>query len=429
MKKIDYPEIGESIFLETLPNGLPISIIPKPGYSRCYAFFATNYGGADRRFRHGGEFIDTPAGVAHFLEHKMFDMPNGENTLAVLEANGASPNAYTSSGITAYYFESTRNFDENLRTLLRFVSTPYFTPESVAKEQGIIAQEIRMYEDDPGSVVFEELMKSLYAHHPIRDSVAGTVESIAEITDETLYACHKVFYNPSNMCLCVVGDVDPEQVKQAALDVLPAEGGEVPGRDYGEEENLLPIRTRFTKAMEVSAPQFMIGAKAHCPVEGIDLLRQKLVSGASINYLLGQSSVLYNKLYADGLLNTDFFCEAYYSSGTLTLLTGGESCDPEAVFEAICAEVDSIRENGLDDALFSRMRKAAYGSRIRALANFSGLCASMADSAFSGYNCLDSFAVARSVTNEEVYKFITENFARERLCLSVIVPLGGEKEE
>lgn len=429
MKKIDYPEIGESIFLETLPNGLSVSIIPKPGYTRCYAFFATNYGGADRRFRHGGEFIDTPAGVAHFLEHKMFDMPNGENTLAVLEANGANPNAYTSSGITAYYFESTRNFDENLRTLLRFVSTPYFTPESVAKEQGIIAQEIRMYEDDPGSVVFEELMKSLYSHHPIRESVAGTVESISEITDETLYACHKVFYNPGNMCLCVVGDVDPEEVKRAALEVLPAQCGEVPGRDYGEKENLLPQRTRFEKAMEVSAPQFMLGAKAACSEAGPELLRQKLVAGASIGYLLGQSSVLYNKLYADGLLNTDFFSEAYYSSGTLTLLAGGESSDPEAVFEAICAEVERIKTEGLDEALFSRLRKAAYGARIRALSNFGGLCASMADSAFSGYNCLDSFAAARCVESQDVYEFITENFARERLSLSVIVPLGGEKEE
>lgn len=428
MKKIDYPDIGESIFLDTLPNGLKISIIPKPGYTRCYAFFATNYGGADRRFRLGGEFVDTPAGVAHFLEHKMFDMPNGENTLAVLEANGANPNAYTSSGITAYYFESTTNFYENLNILLRFVSTPYFTPESVAKEQGIIAQEIRMYEDDPGSVVFEELMKSLYAHHPIRDCVAGTVESIAEISADTLYDCHKVFYNPGNMCLCVVGDVDAEKVRAAALEILPDDGGEVPGRDYGEEETLLPLRTRFKKAMEVSAPQFMIGAKAPCCDGGPELLSHKLVSGASFNYLLGQSSPLYNKLYADGLLNTDFFCEAYYACGTLTLLTGGESNDPEAVFEAICAEVDRIKVEGIDEALFTRLRKAAYGSRIRALSNFSGLCSSMADSAFSGYNCLDSFAAVRKLTSDDIYKFITENFARERLSMSVIVPLAEDKE-
>ncbi|MGI5986302.1 MAG: EF-P 5-aminopentanol modification-associated protein YfmH, partial [Oscillospiraceae bacterium] len=220
MQKSYFEKIDETLISEVLPNGLKINIIPKPQFSKSFAMFATNYGGADRRFKLADRWIDTPAGVAHFLEHKMFDMPDG-NALNVLSSRGASPNAFTSSGITAYYFESTNSFEENLRTLLSFVSTPYFTPESVQKEQGIIGQEIRMVEDNPSYVVYNNLMRCLYAENPVRDSVAGTVESIAEITHETLYHCHKVFYNPSNMTLSVVGNVDPESVIKMALEMLP----------------------------------------------------------------------------------------------------------------------------------------------------------------------------------------------------------------
>ena len=184
MNKREFPGVGETLYSDVLPNGLRLFVVPKPGYAKSYAFFATNYGGADRRFQLAGEWIDTPAGVAHFLEHKMFDMPDGY-ALAVLSANGASPNAYTSTAMTAYHFESTEGFYENLDTLLGFVSTPYFTPESVQKEQGIIGQEIRMTEDNPEFVVYYELLKCLLEHNPVRDSVAGTVESIAEITDQT----------------------------------------------------------------------------------------------------------------------------------------------------------------------------------------------------------------------------------------------------
>ena len=422
MQKTEYPSIGETLYRDTLPNGLRISVVTKPGYTRCFAFFATNYGGADRRFRLGGEYIDTPMGVAHVLEHKMFDMPDGDNALSTLAANGAQPNAYTASGITAYHFESTANFDENLRVLLRFVSTPYFTDESVAKEQGIIGQEIRMCEDDPDYVIYNELMRCLYDHHPVRDSVAGTIESIAEITPQTLYDCHKIFYNPGNMALTVVGDVDPEAVRAAAVEILPAEAGEIPGRDYGTPEAPAPVRTRFSRAMEVSAPQFLIGAKL-APAEGGDaLLRQKLLSGMALNYLYSQSSPFYSRLYQQGLLNTDFFVDTDDAANTSTLFAGGESRDPEAVFTAFAAEAKKAADEGLDPAYFSRMKKAAYGARVRALSSFSGLCAALADAEFGGYRCLDSFAVSESITAEELRGFIRENLSEERLAMSVITP-------
>jgi predicted Zn-dependent peptidase len=184
MKSKGYDLIREQVYSEKLENGLSIFVIPKRGYNKRFAFFATNYGGADRRYKLAGQWLDTPMGVAHFLEHKMFDTRDG-NALTDLSANGASPNAFTSSDITAYHFECTEKFEENLEILLSFVSVPYFTPESVQKEQGIIGQEIRMTEDDPDYAVYYGLMKALYKHNPLRDSVAGTVESIAQITTDT----------------------------------------------------------------------------------------------------------------------------------------------------------------------------------------------------------------------------------------------------
>jgi len=211
MKLTDHMQINEQVYSGALPNGLSVFVIPKPGFHKKYAFFATDYGGVDRRFKLSDSWIDTPAGVAHFLEHKMFDTEDG-NALELLSANGASPNAYTSTDITAYHFECIDKFYENLETLLSFVSVPYFTPDSVEKEKGIIAQEILMIEDDPDYCLYYGLLRSLFKSNPVRDSVAGTVESIVKITSDTLYDCHKTFYAPSNMALCVVGDVDPMMV-------------------------------------------------------------------------------------------------------------------------------------------------------------------------------------------------------------------------
>ena len=235
MDRREYPNIGETLYSSVLPNGLRLNVVPKKGFSTRYAVFAADYGGAHRRFTLDGKAIDTPAGVAHFLEHKMFDLPNGDNALNILSANGADPNAFTSSGVTCYYFSCTEGFEENLRMLLHFVSTPYFTAETVSKEQGIIGQEIRMGEDSPDSAVYYNLMEQLYSHHPIRDRVAGTLESIAQISHETLYNCHRAFYAPSNMALCVEGDVDPGTIETIALEVLGRDCAPVPVADFGPE--------------------------------------------------------------------------------------------------------------------------------------------------------------------------------------------------
>ena len=418
-----FANIGETEYTEHLPNGLTVHVVTKPGYTKSYAFFATNYGGADRRFRLGGTWIDTPAGVAHFLEHKMFDTPDGGNALNILSANGASPNAYTSSGITAYHFESTDGFYENLRCLLDFVSVPYFTAESVQKEQGIIGQEIRMIEDDPGFCVYQNLMQSLYAHNPVRESVAGTVESIAKITEQTQYDCHRVFYIPSTMTLCVVGDVDPGKVIAIAREVLPKTPGEVPARDYGPAEDAQPVTSRCEVRMSVSAPQFLIGAKV-APETGAARLRQALTGQLALHALLGRSSPFYTKLYADGLLTTDFGYELDYTAGTATVILGGESRDPEAVFAALAEQVDGIARNGLDEDLFLRAKRLDFGARLRALGSFSSLCAALADGQFAGYDYLDAFRVAEEIDRESVARFITEHLAEGRIAMSVVRPAG-----
>ena len=258
MEKLEFARVGETMYHEKLENGLNVFVFPKPDFQKGYAFFATNYGGMDMRFCLGGEWHDTPAGVAHYLEHKMFDTQEG-NALQDLAANGASPNAFTSNDITGYYFDSTEKFEENLRILLSFVSVPWFTQESVDKERGIIGQEIGMYDDDPDWKVFINLMTALYQNHPIRVNVAGSVESISHITADTLYACHKAFYDPANMVLCVAGPVDPERICQVAREILPKEAGPIAVKDYGEREAPQAAQNYIEERMEVSAPLFKMG--------------------------------------------------------------------------------------------------------------------------------------------------------------------------
>lgn len=295
-------ERPENVWAATLPNGLRVRVLCKPDFQRSYAVFATCYGGADRRFRVGDTWTDTPAGVAHYLEHKLFDMPDGSDALLTLSENGADPNAFTSTNMTAYYFSCTDGFEENLRTLLRFVSTPYFTDASVAKEQGIIAQEIRMGEDDPDRAVWRNLMRCLLARDGARDAVAGTVESIAEITPETLYACHRAFYAPSNMVLCAVCRDTPERVAAIAAEILPPECSPVPAADHGEPEDMTPADARMRVELAVSAPQMLLGAKFRPAEKGEARLRQTLTAELALQAAFGEATAFYNDLYRAGLL-------------------------------------------------------------------------------------------------------------------------------
>ena len=424
MEKLSYPALGETLVTGILPNGLRILVAPKPGFRRSHAIFATRYGGADRRFRLGDRWIDTPAGVAHFLEHKMFDMPDGRNVLAELSSRGASPNAYTGSSVTGYHFTCTEDFYVNLDTLLTYVSTPWYTEESVQKEQGIIGQEIRMYENDPGSVGYHRLMEILYEHHPVRENVAGTVESISGITPDTLYNCHKVFYNPNNMVLCCVGDVDPEAVAAAAERILPREPGERPERDYGPPESPLPREHRTEREMEVSLPVFYMGAKLFAPENGTDRLRFRLLAELALDELAGPSSGLYNELYARGLLSRDFGFDVDDAAGTMTVLMAGESRDPEAVADALAERVERIAHRGMDAAAFDRCRRARYGLELGGLDRFSGYAGALYRGCMDGWNALDVFDLLQGLTAEDAAAFLCSSLTPERTAMSVIRPAG-----
>ena len=421
MEKKLYERIGEEVFRATLPNGLPVYIVPKKGFSRKYALFATRYGGMDMRFEKDGQWLDTPAGIAHYLEHKMFDTEEG-NALQELAKNGAEPNAFTSNAITCYYFDATEKFYESLEILLSFVSVPYFTDESVQKEQGIIAQEIGMIEDNPEWQVYKQLMQALYHTSPARTPVAGSVESISHITAQTLYDCHKAFYTPANMCLVVVGDVKPERIIASANQILPAKSGPLIRRDYGAEEELTAAEHFVSAAMEVSMPTFLMGFK--CPPQhgGEQQHRFTAIGELACDVLMGESSPLYARLYAEGLINGSFGAAFDLLPGASYVYAGGDSKDPQAVAEAILAEAQRLVSQGVDGNYYRRVVNANFGAALKALNSFESIAVSMAEGCFQGYDPYRFPEVYDSITVEDVLDFLRQNMTRDHMALSVITP-------
>ena len=421
MEKKLYERIGEEVFHTTLPNGLPVYIVPKKDFLRKYALFATRYGGMDMRFEKDGQWLDTPAGIAHYLEHKMFDTEDG-NALQELAKNGAEPNAFTSNAITCYYFDATDKFYESLEILLSFVSIPCFTDESVQKEQGIIGQEIGMIEDNPEWQVYKQLMQALYHTSPARTPVAGSVESISHITAQTLYDCHKAFYTPANMCLVVVGDVKPERIIAAANQILPAKSGPLIRRDYGAEEELTAAEHFVTAAMEVSMPTFLVGFK--CPPQhgGEEQHRFTAIGELACDVLMGESSPLYARLYAEGLINGSFGAAFDLLPGASYVYAGGDSKDPQAVAEAILAEARRLVSEGVDGDYYRRVVNANFGAALKALNSFESIAVSMAEGCFQGYDPYRFPEVYDSITVEDVLDFLRRNMTRDHMALSVITP-------
>lgn len=418
-----YESIGESVYRQTLENGLEICVVPKPEHAKCYAFFATRYGGMDTRFQLDGTWLDTPAGIAHYLEHKMFDTKEG-NALQELAKNGAEPNAFTSNAMTGYYFDSTAHFEKNLEILLSFVSVPYFTEESVAKEQGIIGQEIRMIEDNPDWQIYTRMLQAMYHTSTARTSIAGTVESISHITAETLYDCHKAFYNPANMILTVVGNVDPIHVVDLAQRILPRTGGPVIARDYGAEAETVALReTRLE--MEVSCPQFLTGFKCRPATEGEDYLRLSLLGDMACDILLGDSSPLYLRLYDQGLINTSFGGAFEMLPGAAYLYAGGDSKDARAVTAAIQEEAERLVREGIDEAFYQQVRRAAFGSNLRGLNSFENIAVSLTEGHFHGYDPLRFPQVFDTITKDDITAFLRQSIRADRAVLSEIVPKQG----
>ena len=427
MTQFDYPELDEKLYREVLPNGLTVAVVPRRGFARSIAYFVTNFGSIHTDFRLEGEEYRAPAGVAHYLEHKLFDLPGGRDVTAEFAALGATVNAFTSYDMTAYYFTCTQEFDQCLRLLLEFVSTPYFTSESVERERGIIDQEIGMNLDAPDSVIFDSLMAAMYENHPIRIPILGTRDSIREITPATLELCHRAFYTPGNMLLCVIGDVDPEAVKQAALEVLGAEKRPMGAKQNHWPEEMTPVLPETVCAMEVAMPTFSLAFKCEPVGMGSQAIRQEMVADLAAEVLFGESSALYLSLYEQGLIDSSFGGGFETLEGCAMLCASGDSDDPYAVRDAILRQAEQLVETGIGQEEFLRLKRSALGRRIRGLDSLDGTCFRVCAYHFSEFDYFRFPEVYRDIQKEEILCFLSRVVRRERCAISVIKPLEEEE--
>ena len=421
MKKLTYPALGETVYRTTLPNGLPIIVVPRPGFTRKLAYFVTDYGAIHTEYTLNGEKHTSPAGVAHYLEHKLFDMPEGD-VMAQFATLGANPNAFTSYDLTAYYFSCTENFDACLELLLTYVSTPYFTDATVQKEQGIIGQEIGMHADNADSRIFEELMKNMYRNHPITVPILGSVETIARITPQTLYDCHKAFYRPGNMLLCVVGDVDPQKICDMAQRILPAEDTVRVERSQEWPEEMTCPTAYSSLHMEVAMPMFQLGFKCEAPGMGEEAVRLETVGDLAAEALFGESSRLYLKMYEEGLIDSSFGGGFENVEGLALLTASGDSEDPEAVRDAILEEAKRLVREGIDEKDFLRMKRSALGRRIRDLDSFDATAFRVCAYHFSKFDYFDFPGIYKTVEVSDILAFLQRVVTEDRCSLCVIYP-------
>lgn len=423
MKQIRHERLNETLYTETLPNGLEVCLLPKPGFSKTYAVFTARYGSADNRFRKAdGEEIALPDGIAHFLEHKMFEEPEGD-VFQKFADHGASANAFTSFDRTAYLFSATRDVGENVETLLDFVQAPYFTDENVEKEKGIIGQEIQMYRDNPDWRVYYGLIGAMYAADPIRIDIAGSIESISTINKETLYLCHETFYHPGNMLLFVVGNVEAERLmeriraNQAAKSFGPLRQ---PERIYPEEP--VPVRERrIVVELPVSLPKCYFGFKEPKPVgSGDDLARQEAATRVLLDLLLGPSSDLYQSLYDDNLVSDAFGFDCQVTPRYAYSMIGGDTRDPDLLLERVKEGFEQARRDGFTEAEFERQRKKRIGTYLRMFNSLEAIANEYTKHRFRGTDLFGWLSVYEGLTLDDINRRFTEHVNWEQLAVSIV---------
>ena len=427
MNVFHYPELDETVYRQTLECGLTLCVVPRKGFTRKLCYLVTDYGSVHDRFTLEGQEYTIPAGSAHYLEHKLFDMPGGRDVSAEFAGLGAMVNAFTSYDMTAYYFGCTEHFEECLRLLLDFVYTPYFTEESVQKERGIIDQEIGMNLDSPDTVVFEELTRCLYRTHPIREPILGTRESIRQITPDTLYRIHRAFYTPGNMMLCVLGDVEPETVAELARQRLGTEYRPPAEKREPKEADAFPLRRLTRKKLEVPMPTFCMAFKAEPFGRGEQAIRRELAAELASEALFGESSELYLRLYDAGLIDSSFSGGFETLDGCAMLLCSGDSRDPEAVARAVLEQSRRLLKEGIRQEDFLRMQRGSLGRRIRGLDSFDSTCFRLAAYHFSGFDYFRFPEVFRQITPEEILALLEAVCVPERCALSIIDPIHQEE--
>ncbi len=419
MKKITNDLLKEEYYETDHKSGLKIFVMEKPDYSGAFAMFGTRYGSVDTCFRLKGEesYTTVPEGIAHFLEHKLFESEELD-AFERFAKTGANANAFTSFDRTCYIFQCADNFNENLEILLDFVKAPYFTEETVQKEQGIIGQEIRMYQDDPDWQVLFNLLRGLYKNNPVRIDIAGTVESIAEINADLLYSCYKTFYNNSNMCLAVAGNVKVEEVIAIADKVLKTEEPVTFEQIVPEEP--YEVSAAYTEEkLGVDMPKFALGLKEKCE-EIVPSPKKTLLYNLALEIIAGKFSPLYTRLLDEGLINTAFGKEYFYGRGFATVFFSGESKNPEMVRDEILGEINKLKNEGISQEDFDICLKKKYGAEIFSYNDVDDLANNLCDAWLNNYSIFDNIELYKTITKEDVEAVIREGFDTENICLSVI---------
>ncbi len=418
MQAFTHPLIGDTLYRGTHSSGLDILVWPQPEASSVYAVFATRYGSVHNTLPAADGGTETvPAGIAHYLEHKLFESEEGD-AFTRFAATGADANAYTSFERTAYLFQATENIIPSLEILLDFVRHPYFTAETVQKEQGIIGQEIRMCEDDPDRCVLFNLLQEMYHTHPIRIDIAGTVESIADITAELLYRCYDRYYNLHNMALVVAGNITPDEVWQAADRLLTPAEPFVPA-PFEVNEPLTVKQHYIEESMPVAAPIFYLGFKEPpIATDAVTAAGSRLL----LELIAGKSSPLYARLMAEGLINEQFGSEYFNGPAYGVWLFGGESSDPVRVKDAICAEITRLQAEGFSPDRFEQLKRGTYGSIVSGLDDTAACAELILSHILDDIEPLGELSALASITVDDLNRQLITRIPVNAHTLSVIKP-------
>lgn len=419
IKEIKSEILDEKYYEINHPTGLKIYVFPKENYKSTYAIFGTKYGSIDTRFKRSDsdEWTEVPEGIAHFLEHKLFESEELD-AFERYAKTGASANAYTSFDKTCYLFQCSSNFKDNLKILLDFVQNPYFTAETVQKEQGIIGQEITMYLDVAGWMSLFNLLRCFYHKHPVRIDIAGTVESIAEITDKLLYDCYNTFYNLNNMALAVVGNATVDDVLEICDEYLkPAEPLSIEKSFEDEPREIVKDYEEYHLAMSV--PEFVFGYKEACE-KPIQSDRDYIETSILLDIIAGKMSPLYSSLIEKGLINNSFCNEYFTGYGYEAIIFEGESEDPKAVADAIKNEIARVKKEGIDKELFECVRRSSYGKEIMSYNDIDSIANSLINNDFNGWKIFDSMEIYKNITVEDLEKRLANIMQEEYSALSVV---------
>lgn len=419
--------LNEKYFSFKHKSGLEVYVFPKE-MTTSYAIFATRYGAVDNKFKLKTdlEYTTVPDGIAHFLEHKLFECEGGIDAFELFAKTGASANAFTSNTMTGYLFSCTEKFNESLKILLDFVTHPYFTRETVQKEQGIIAQEIKMYDDNPGARLHKELMNALYKKNKIKIEVAGTVESIGEINSEILYKCYNTFYNLNNMTLAICGNVDVNEVEAVCDQVLELAPEIEVIRDSEDADEPREVnQKRVFCNLDVSKPIFAIGIKdTSIPNDARERVKKAYATEILDEILFSQSSKFYNELYEENLIAQDLSNGCEITKGFSFNVISSESSDPEKVYSRFVEYIEETKKKGLDKEAFELSKRTVYASNIKSFDSTEDIANNFIFNHFDGADLLDAPQIIEEIDIEYVTKLLNEGFKEEYYAMSIVNPIG-----